>query len=256
VAIRALIVEDEPLARERVRALLAAEPDVEIVGEARDGLEAVEAIRREAPDLVFLDVQMPELDGFGVIERLGALNMPVVVFMTAYDQYALRAFEVNALDYLLKPFDRERFQRAVERARGHLDPQGAGALSQRLLGLLQNLKGSPRYLERLVVRSSGRIFFLKAEEIDCVEACGNYVRLCVGDDEHLLRETMTSLEAKLDPSRFLRIHRSTIVNVERIKELQPSFHGDYVVMLLSGKRLTLSRGYRDRLQEILDNSAP
>ncbi len=252
--IRALIVDDEPLARERIRTLLTGEPEIEVVGECGDGHKAVAAIRRHAPDLLFLDVQMPELDGFGVLQELGAQPLPVVVFVTAYDKYALRAFEVHALDYLLKPFDRERFYKTLTRARAQIRQEKSGEVSERILALLADLKGAPKHLERLVIKSGGRVFFLRTEEIDWIEAAGNYVRLHTGGEEHLLRETMSKLEAQLDPGKFLRIHRSTIVNLERIQELQPAFHGDYVVLLRDGTRLTLSRSYRDKLQEVLGKS--
>lgn len=245
--IRALIVDDEPLARERLRTLLKPEADVEIVGECGDGEKAVSAIRRHKPDLLFLDVQMPERDGFDVLEALGAEEMPVVVFVTAYDKYALRAFEVHALDYLLKPFDRERFQRALERAREQVAGRHSSTLGERLLALLADRATEQKRLQRVVIKSGGRIFFLRVEEIDWIEAAGNYLRLHVGREEHLLRETMNRLEARLDPAKFLRIHRSTIVNLERIREMQPSFHGDYVVLLRDGTRLALSRSHRDKL---------
>jgi len=251
VKIRTLIVDDEPLARERVRALLGEETDVEIVGECRDGLEAVEAIRREAPDLVFLDVQIPEVDGFGVIERVGVDKIPVIVFVTAYDQYALQAFEVHAVDYLLKPFDQDRFQKALARARQSVQLRHTGDVNERLVALLEDLKTPQGHLERLVVKSSGRLFFLRAEEIDWIESSGNYVSLHVGPESHLLRETMNGIETKLDPARFIRIHRTAIVNIDRIRELQPLFHGEYDVVLRTGTTLTLSRGYRDRLQGLL-----
>ncbi len=249
--IRTLIVDDEPLARERVRALLSEETDVEVVGECRDGQEAVEAIRREAPDLVFLDVQIPELDGFGVIERVGVDKIPVIVFVTAYDQYALQAFEVHAVDYLLKPFDQDRFQKALARARQSVQLRRGGDVNERLVALLEDLKTPQGHLERLVVKSSGRLFFLRAEEIDWIESSGNYVSLHVGPESHLLRETMNGIETKLDPARFIRIHRTAIVNIDRIRELQPLFHGEYDVVLRTGTTLTLSRGYRDRLQGLL-----
>ena len=249
--IRTLIVDDEPLARERVRALLADEGDVEIVGECRDGLEAIAAIRREAPDLAFLDVQIPEIDGFGVIERVGLDKTPVIVFVTAYDQYALQAFEVHAVDYLLKPFDQDRFQKALARARQSVQAHRNGDVNERLVALLEDLKTPQGHLERLVVKSSGRLFFLRAEEIDWIESSGNYVSLHVGSESHLLRETMNGIEAKLDPARFIRIHRTAIVNIDRIKELQPLFHGEYDVVLRTGTTLTLSRGFRDRLQGLL-----
>ena len=250
--LRAVIADDEPLARERIRSLLESEPDVEVVRECRDGLEAVAAIEEERPDLVFLDVQMPELDGFGVIERIGVENAPVVVFVTAFDEYALQAFEVNAVDYLMKPFDRERFRKALARARSQVQRDKGGDLNRKLLALIQELKVPHGYVERVVVKSSGRIFFLKTDEIDWIEAAGNYIRVFAGSESHLLRETMNSFEQKLDPNRFIRIHRSTIVRIDRIAELQPLFHGDYLVVLQGGKRLTLSRGYRERLSGILD----
>lgn len=250
--IRTLIVDDEPLARERLRALLSAEPDIEIIGECGDGPEAVESIRRDAPDLVFLDVQIPEIDGFGVIERVGVENAPVVVFVTAYDQYALEAFDVHAVDYLLKPFDKTRFAKALARARSAVQAQRSGEVSERLLALLRGLRAAPAgRTERLVVKSAGRLFFLRTGEIDWIESSGNYVCLHVGSETHLLRETMSSLEARLDPASFIRIHRTAIVNVDRIKELQPLFHGEYEVVLRGGARLTLSRSYRDRLQCLL-----
>jgi two-component system LytT family response regulator len=249
--IRTLIVDDEPLARERIRALLADEFDVEIVGEYATGREAVAAIQRQHPDLIFLDVQMPELDGFGVLQMIGAEKMPATIFVTAYDQYALRAFEVHALDYLLKPFDRERFQKALQRARRQIQQAKDGNLNQRLLALLENLQPERKWLERLVVKSGGRVFFLKAEEIDWIEATGNYVRLHTGRESHLLRETVKNLEGQLDPKKFLRLNRSTIVRIDRIKELQPWFNGEYAVILHDGARLTSSRGYREKLEVLL-----
>jgi two-component system LytT family response regulator len=248
--IRALIVDDEPLARERIRTLLDSEQDITVAAEASNGLEAVDAIREHSPDLVFLDVQMPNVDGFDVIELVGADRMPPVVFVTAYDQHALRAFEVQALDYLLKPFDADRFHGTLQRARRQIEGLEHGDLSRRLLSLVRSLKGDqPTRTDRLVVKSGGRLFFLRSEEIDWIEAAGNYVRLHVGADAHLLRETMTSIEARLNPEVFFRIHRSYIVNIERIKELQPWFNGEYVVILRNGTKLTLSRGYREKLQE-------
>lgn len=246
--LRTLIVDDEPLARERIRALLEQERDVEVVGECSNGPDALAAIKAHRPDLVFLDIQMPGLDGLGVVEQVPAGSMPVVIFVTAYDRYAIRAFEVHAQDYLLKPFDRERFGRALTRARVQVIRNRSGDLNQRLLAVLEGLKGGSKYVERMVIKSSGRVFFLRVDEVDWVEASANYVRLHVGRDSHLLRETMNALEAKLDPARFIRIHRSTIVNVDRVKELQPLFHGEYAVILRDGTELSSSRGYRDRLQ--------
>jgi two-component system LytT family response regulator len=249
--IRTLVVDDEPLARERVLSLLQQENDVEVVGECSDGGQAVSAIQEQAPDLVFLDVQMPGCDGFEVIRNIGADRMPTVIFVTAYDEYALRAFEVHALDYLLKPFGKERFQQTLRHAREALERRRAGDLGRRLLALVHDIKPEPQRVERLVVKSGGRVFFLRTDEIDWIEAAGNYVRLHLGSESHLFRETMNRMEARLDVKRFARIHRSRIVNTERIKELQPWFNGDYVVVLRDGTRLTLSRGYREKLQQRL-----
>ena len=246
---RVLIADDEPLARERLRTLLGAEDWVDVVAECQNGTEAVESITRLQPDLVFLDVQMPGATGFQVIDSVGPERMPLVVFVTAFDTYALRAFDVHALDYLLKPFDRERFGQALARARQQLERRTNGDLERRLLELMQDLKGSSHRLERFVVKAGGRVFFVRADEIDWIEAAGNYVKLHVGSDAHLFRETMNTLEAQLDPEVFFRIHRSHIVNIERVKEMQPWFNGEYVVFLKNGTRLTLSRGYREKLQE-------
>ena len=249
--IRALVVDDEPIARERVLSLLQQEEDMEVVAECGDGPQAVSAIQHHTPDLVFLDVQMPGLDAFGVINAIGAERMPTVIFITAYDEYALRAFEVHALDYLLKPFGRERFRETLKHARASLERRRAGDLGRRLLALVNDIKPEAPKLDRLVVKSGGRVFFLRTDDLDWIEAAGNYVRLHVGQDGHLLRETMNSIEARLNPETFFRIHRSHIVNIERIKELQPWFNGEYVVILRNGTRLTLSRGYREKLQERL-----
>jgi two-component system LytT family response regulator len=246
---RTLIVDDEPLARERIRTLLRDQPDIELIGECADGKEAVSAIQEKNPELLFLDVQMPEMDGFAVLEAVGPERVPAVVFVTAYDRYALRAFDVHALDYLLKPFDRERLQKALERARAQVGEPGK--LGDRLLALLKEIKGEPKHPERFVIKSAGRVLFLRADEIDWVEAAGNYVQLHVGSSTHLMRETMGGLEARLDPEKFVRIHRSTIVRVDRIKEMQPAFHGDYIVILQDGARLSLSRSYREKLQALL-----
>jgi two-component system LytT family response regulator len=249
--LRTVIVDDEPLARERLASLLSAEQDIEIVAQCRDGEEAVTAIDQHTPDLVFLDVQMPGLNGFEVIEAVGGEKMPLVIFVTAYDQHALRAFQVRALDYLLKPFDRERFKDALQRARTHIQRDETGDLGRRLLALVKDLRRDQPKTDRLVVKSGGRLFFLRTDEIDWVEAAGNYVRLHVGPTSHLLRETMNAIEGRLDPEKFFRIHRSRIVNMERIQEMQPWLNGEYAVVLRTGTRLTLSRGYREKLQERL-----
>ena len=247
---RVLIVDDEPLARERIRTLLEEEPAFELVGEAGDGTTGAESILALQPDLVFLDVQMPGADGFDVIDAVGADKMPFVVFVTAYDRYALRAFDVHALDYLLKPFDRERFREALARAQVQMDRNNTnGDLERRLAAIVQDLKPAKARTDRFVVKSGGRIFFVRTAEIDWIEAAGNYVKLHVGNDSHLIRETMNAVEAKLSPDMFVRIHRCHIVNIEQVRELQPWFNGEYVVFLKNGTRLTLSRGYRERLQE-------
>lgn len=252
MSIRAVIVDDEPLARERIRSLVGQEPDLEVAGEAGDGQAAVELIRREKPDLVFLDVQMPGLDGFGVLQALGEAVPPAVIFVTAYDQYALQAFDVHALDYLLKPFNSRRFKKAVLRARTELTREHTPEVNERLLSLLEGLRSGRRPPERIVLKSAGRVSFLKVDEVDWVEAEGNYVRLHVGAHSHLLRETMKNIESRLDPDRFIRIHRSTIVNTDRIKELHPLFHGEYAVILRDGTRLTASRGPDNKLRRLLE----
>jgi two-component system LytT family response regulator len=247
--IRTLVVEDEPMARDRVRSLLQQQPDIEIVGECGDGAQAVSAIERLDPELVFLDVQIPVVDGFGVIRAVPPERMPMVVFTTAYDEYALRAFEVHALDYLLKPFDRTRFMRALDRVRERRERQRAGDLGRRLLAMVQDLKPEVAPApERIVVKSGGRIFFIRVDEIDWIDAAGNYVRLHVKGESHLFRETMSAIEKRLEKAQFVRIHRSHLVNADRIRELLPG-NGEHVVVLRNGIRLPLSRGYRDRLQE-------
>src|SRR5258706_5462761 len=254
--IRVLVVDDEPLARGMVREMLESDPIAEIVGECSNGRDAVNAIKLLSPDLVFLDVQMPEFGGFDVLEFLKQENehLPRVIFVTAYDQYAVRAFEVHALDYLLKPFDRERFMTAWERAKVQLSKDQFDRRDQHIMALLEELKAGPRYIERLVVKTAGRVFFLDIKDIDCIEAEGNYVRVHNGPKSYLLRETISGLEAQLDPKEFLRIHRSAIVRIDKIKELQPWFHGEYHVILEGGKQLTLSRNYRANLQEAVGNS--
>jgi two-component system, LytTR family, response regulator len=254
MSIQTLIVDDEPLARDRVRQLLQTDQEFHVAGECRNGAEAVEAIRKARPDLVFLDVQMPEVDGFGVIEAIGARNMPAVIFVTAYDKYALRAFDENALDYLLKPYDERRFQRAVQRVKDHLNRGNSGEVAHRMLAMLQDVSPERKAMDRLVIKSDGRVVFLKTREVDYAEAAGNYLSLHVGKDTYLIRETMNAFEARLDPEKFLRIHRSTIVNIERIKEVQPWFKGEYVVTLRDGTELSLSRTYRDKLRQFLAQS--
>lgn len=246
-----LIVDDEPLARQRIRYLLANEPDILVTGECGDGEEALDALRETAPDLLFLDVQMPVKDGFEVLADVDPGRMPVIVFVTAYDQYALRAFEVHALDYLLKPFDEERFKAALGRARSELEQRSSENFEKKILALVGEREERQERLRRFVVRESGRIFFVKVSEVDCIEAARNYATLHTATKSHLIRETMADLEKRLDPRQFVRIHRSLIVNVERIRELQPWFNGAYVVIMQGGKRLTSSRSSKKNLEAIL-----
>lgn len=252
--IRALVVDDEPLAREMIREMLENDSEVEIVGECANGRDAVEAIRSSAPDLVFLDVQMPEIGGFEVLESLDPKATPHVIFVTAYDQYAVRAFEVHALDYLLKPYDRERFDAAWNRAKAQIKLDRTSRRDQDIIALLEELKAGPRYLERLVIKNGGRVFFLHVQDVYCIEAEGNYVRVYDNQKGYLLRETISSLEEQLDPKQFLRIHRSAIVKIDRIKEMQPWFHGEYRIIMENGKQLALSRNYRSNLQEAVGNT--
>ena len=253
--IRTLIVDDEQLARERLHTLLKDDPDIQIIGESSTGKEAIEAISSESPDLLFLDVQMPEGNGFEVLESVDFHKMPIVVFVTAYDQYAIRAFDVHALDYLLKPFDQARFEKTLLRAKSEVVLRNSTNVDQKLLSLLEHIESNKKHMDRILVKSSGRVFFLRFDEIDWIESAGNYVKLHVGNESHLLRETMTQMERKLDTGKFVRIHRTTIVNIDRIKELQPWFNGDYVVLLLNGEKLTASRGYKKRLSETFHEHA-
>jgi two-component system LytT family response regulator len=251
--LRILVVDDEPAARNGIRQLLRHDPDVRVVGEARNGREAVQALEKDGVDLVFLDVQMPELDGFGVVSTIGARNMPAVVFVTAYDRHALRAFEVHALDYLLKPFTDERFHEALEHARVQIRQGRLGELSRKLAALLSESDslGPPpatAALKRLAIRGDGRVTLLPVRDIDWIEAEKDYLRVHVGKNVHVIRETMKNLEGQLDPARFVRIHRSTIVNLERIKELHAMFKGEYVVVLHDGTELKLSRGFRHHFE--------
>ncbi len=263
---RVIIVDDEPLARDRLRALLSKEADLQIVAECGDGREAVAAIKRENPDVVFLDIQMPELDGFGVLAQLKGTRMPRVVFVTAFDEFAVKAFEVHAFDYLLKPFDKDRLKAAITRAREELKGVDPAALTKQLSALLETLQhqqlqhpapagaagvaGAPMG-DRIAVKLDGRVIFVRPGEIDWIEAQDNYVKLHVGREAHLVRDTLSNFEGRLDTKRFIRIARSTIVNIDRVREMQPMFHGEYVVILHDGTKLTMSRGYRDTLQQYL-----
>ena len=252
--IKTIIVDDEPLARRNLRVLLKSDPTIELAQECDSGSSAVTMIHTLQPDLVFLDVQMPEMNGFEVLEALDGTALPLIIFVTAYDQYALRAFEVSALDYLLKPFSDERFQKALTQAKRQLAQQDTSELGKKLLTLLgarEAKADAPRYLTRLLVKTAGRVIFLRTEEIDWIEAYDNYVRLHTGGKAHLLRQTMNELEAGLNPKQFARIHRSTIVNLDRIKELHLHFNGEHLVMLQDGTELKLSRSRKEWLEQWL-----
>ncbi|MBI3417745.1 MAG: response regulator transcription factor [Verrucomicrobia bacterium] len=253
--VRTLIVDDEPLARGRLSQLLKKESDIELIGECANGREALAAIKKDSPDLVFLDVQMPDLDGFAVVEGMRGEKLPAIIFVTAHDKFALKAFEVHAVDYLLKPFDRERFQTALRRALDRLKQKQATDLSTQLSALLADVKPEAKFVDRIPVKTAGRVVFVKVDDLDWIEGADNYVSLHVGSASHLVRETMTSFSARLSPEKFARISRSAIVNIERIKELQPLFHGEYVVLLRDGTKLTLSRNYRDKLDQILGKAS-
>jgi two-component system LytT family response regulator len=257
MTLRVVVADDEPMGRQRLVRLLQAEPDTDVVAVCADGEEAVAAIREHAPDVVLLDIQMPHLDGFEVVAALGEAHQPAVIFVTAHDHYALRAFEVHAFDYLLKPVDQDRLQGTIRRA---MTPPGRapqGSTTRRILTLLEILNARERHRgrDRIVVRTPERAFFLRCDTIDWIEAAGKFVHLHVGRSVHALRESMAELEQELDPARFLRISRSVIVNIDRIQEVQPWFQGDYVLILTDGTRLTSTRGYRDNMRRLLGRSA-
>jgi two-component system, LytTR family, response regulator len=242
--LKAILVDDEPLARERIRTLLAAEPDVELLAECTNGPEAVDAIRRQPPDVLFLDIQMPEMDGFEVLRALGA-PLPLVIFVTAFDEHAVRAFEAQALDYLLKPFKPARFRAALTRAREQLAHRQPDEITRQLLTLLES-RGTPtHYLTRISVRDRDRVRFVKTSDIDWLEASGNYVILHTGKENHVLRETLTALEAQLSPREFVRLSRSALVNLDRVQHVEPMFNDEHVVVLTTGARLPLTRGVRE-----------
>jgi two-component system LytT family response regulator len=249
--VRVVVADDEPLVRRGLRTFIAAEHGLSLVGEARNGREAVDVIRAERPDLVFLDVQMPQLDGFGVLEALTGEPLPAVVFVTAYDEYAIRAFDVHAVDYLLKPFDEERFRVALGRARARLGERRVTSIDQRLEAVLSELRAREQYADRLLVKSDGRVTVLQVDEVDWIEAADNYARVHTARGRYLVREPIKALERKLNPRHFARVHRSAIVNLARVRELQPMFGGEYVIILSTGAKLTLSRGYRDAFRDRL-----
>ncbi|MCD6050311.1 MAG: yehT 1 [Verrucomicrobia bacterium] len=247
--IRTLIIDDEPLARTRIRSLLAAESDVTVLAECANGSEAIEAVETHSPDLLFLDIQMPEVNGFDVLQAVGPERIPAVIFVTAYDQHALQAFEFHALDYLLKPFKQSRFKSALQRARYQLTNRSADH-ETRLASLLEQLRPANGQLTRFVIKTSSRMILLKARDVDWIESAANYALLHVGSETHLLRETMRSLEDRLSPNQFQRISRSAIVNLDRIKEFQPMAKGEYIITLTNGKQLPMTRGIRELQQAI------
>jgi two-component system LytT family response regulator len=258
MTVRVIVADDEPIGRQRLVRLLQAEPETDVVAACADGEEAVAAIREHLPDVVLLDIQMPHLDGFEVVAALGDAHQPAVIFVTAHDHYALRAFEVHAFDYLLKPVDPDRLREAIARAVvGPARPTAQGSVTRRILGLLEELNARElaRGRDRLVVRTPERAFFLRTDTIDYIEAAGKFVHLHVGRVVHPLRESMAELEQELNPARFLRISRSLIVNIDRIQEIQPWFQGDYVLILSDGTKLTSTRGYRDNMRRLLGRSA-
>jgi len=254
--LRVLIVDDEPVAREGLRGLLAQDPEIAVVGECADGQAAAEAIVSLVPDLVLLDIQMPELDGFDVVRRVGPERMPPVVFVTAYDEFALRAFEVHALDYLLKPFDDDRFAAAMARAKAIVRAGDLGGMARRLLALLGDARppeeaSEAGWLTRLVIKKPGASLFLGVEQIDWIESADYCVKIHVGARTHVIREALQRLEQRLDPARFFRAHRSAIVNLDRVREVQPAFHGDFALILHDGTRVKLSRSRRSELERRL-----
>jgi two-component system LytT family response regulator len=251
MTIRVLIVDDEPVARRRLRRLLRSAADVVIAGECGDGATALDMIRELSPDVVLLDVQMPELDGFELLQTMSPEEIPVIIFVTAYDQYALRAFEVHALDYVLKPVEADRLATAISRARARLAARTDARLDERMLALLETLAPGRKHLTRIPVRAEGRVHVLDLADVDWIGAADNYVTLHVGPREYLIRDTMGRLERQLDPDRFVRVHRSSIVQIDRVRELLPDFHGDFTLVLKNGTELTLSRGYRAKLEAVL-----
>lgn len=247
---RILIVDDEPLARDRIRELLKDDREIEIVGEARNGREAIDSINTQELDVVFLDVQMPDMDGFDVLQNLRVKRMPLIIFVTAYDQHAMRAFDVHAIDYLTKPFDRKRFAEALDHAqtfmKGTTEPD-----TNRIMTMLQELKAGPRYLERFAIKNGESVFFVRTADVDSIEAQGNYVRLNLANSSHLLRDTLNNIESQIDPRTFVRIHRRTIVNMNRVKELQTWARGEYRVVLRNGACYSLSRSYREHFDNFI-----
>jgi two-component system LytT family response regulator len=252
--IKALIIDDEPPARSVIRRMLAEDSGIEIVGECSNGIEATKSIGEHNPDLLFLDIQMPEMNGFELIQSFDERNFPAVIFITAYDQYAVRAFEVSAVDYLLKPFDHERLETAVAKARQNLEERGFNERNEQVVKLLKKLNTENEFLKRFIIKDNGRVIFVPATDVDWIKSDGNYLLIHTAHKKHIIRDTMKNIETRLDPNKFFRIHRSTIVNIDRIKELQVHFNEKHLVILQNGKELILSRRYRDKLSKKLGAS--
>jgi two-component system LytT family response regulator len=253
MSIRTLIVDDEPWARTRIASLLASEPDFELLEPCTNGAEAIRAIVDQAPQVVFLDVRMPDIDGFEVVDAIGVDAMPIVVFATAFEDFALQAFDAGALDYLLKPFDEDRFRRALDRVRREVAAPAEAAPA--LGGVMAQVRRSRGYAERLVIHDAGRVVFLKVEEIDWLQASGNYVQIHAGRERFLMRDTMRALGERLDPAKFVRLHRSAVVNIERLRELLPWSRGEQVAVLRDGTQLTIGRAFRERLLAVMNGRA-
>ncbi len=249
--IRALIVDDEPLPRERIRSLLESHGEIEVVGECEDGEEAVTAIEAESPDLVFLDIQMPELDGFEVVSALRSEQLPAIIFVTAYDEYAIKAFEVDAIDYLLKPVSPERFEQALERATSRLATHATPESNSKLFDFLDRVRAERGFVKRFVVRKGSKLSFVRIADVDWIDVTSNYIRLHVAGTRHLVRQTLKSVEGQLDPDVFIRVHRSIIINVDRVESVEPHLHGEYEVTMQDGTRFTTSRSYSSRLRALL-----
>ncbi|MBS1789292.1 MAG: response regulator transcription factor [Acidobacteria bacterium] len=252
--IRTMIMDDEPLARERIRTLLADHHDITVIGECRDGQEAVNAILANRPDLIFLDVQMPEMDGFEVIQSISDEYTPATVFVTAFDEHAIRAFEVNAIDYLLKPIDAARFEKTVLRVITRLSSTNAQSGHEpdyQLFAFVERLRAERKYSTRFVVRTGSKLSFVRVSDVEWIDAADNYVRLHVSGREHFVRDTLKSVETQLDPEIFVRVHRSLIINLDCIESVEPSFHGEYLVTMKDGAKLSTSRSYSERLRELL-----
>lgn len=252
--IKVLIIDDELLAREKIRTLLTEEDDIQILDECKNANEALSKVKSLKPDLIFLDIQMPGMDGFEMLENIKTRKLPLIIFTTAYNKYAIKAFDIHALDYLLKPFDKERFHKSIKRARNFLNDKKRDENNEKIFNLLKELKGqqeaSPKYLKRMMIKTSGRILFLKTEDIDMIEASGNYLKIFSDEESYLIRGTMNEIEKKLDPVTFIRIHRSIIINLNEAKEFKPWFRGEYIVYLKNGTKLTSGRSYKNNLLKI------